>query len=236
MSIDEFKNYAKNNLKLDLNDYVIQISELSKSDNVKCPLIDSDVEIYNFDGIVKSFFNGNPSPASVDGLYFSKSKNGNTLVLIEFKTGFNQRITKETFDINKCECPNTDRTNQVNCKDYGKILLENQNLKFAELLDSLKLKMVESYLMLKKMFFRPENVSIKKNPIKMIVVIDVNVLETEEKALADLAAKTPNDNKIQAVKNALSRFSSDKYNLYQEINVFSAIDFEKMCKEINFII
>lgn len=233
MTINEFKNYAKNNLNLDLNDYLTQISVLSKSDNVKRPLINSTAKIYNFDSIVKSLFNGNSSPASVDGLYFSK--NGNGLVFIEFKTGFNQRITRDTFDINKCKCPHTDKTNQVNCKDYGKILLENQNLKFAELLDSLKLKAVESYLVLEKLFYGTEKTLIEI-PIKMIVVVDVNVLETEENALADLAAKTPKNNKIQAVKNAISRFSSDKYKLYREIEVFSAMDFEKMCEKANFIV
>lgn len=231
MTINEFKNYAKNNLNLDLNDYLTQIAELSKSDNVKRPLINSTAKIYNFDSIVKSLFNGNSSPASVDGLYFSR----NGLVFIEFKTGFNQRITRDTFDINKCKCPHTDKTNQINCEDYGKIFLENQDLKFAELLDSLKLKAVESYLVLEKLFYRAENASVKI-PIKMIVVIDVNVLETEENILADLANKIPRDNKIQGVKNALSRFFSDKYKLYQEINVFSAIDFEKMCEKINFIV
>lgn len=235
MTIDELKNCAENNLNLDLNNYLKQISELSKSDNVEHPLVNSDAKIYNFDSIVKSVFNGHPSPASVDGLYFSKFRNENGLVLIEFKTGFNQRITSETFDIDKCKCPHTDKTNQINCKDYGTILLENQDLKSAELLDSLRLKAVESYLVLEKLFYGTEKTLIEI-PIKMIVVVDVNVLETEENALADLAAKTPKNNKIQAVKNAISRFSSDKYKLYREIEVFSAMDFEKMCEKANFIV
>lgn len=235
MTINEFKNYAKSKLNLDLTEYLKPISDISKSDIGNISLIDSDEKIYAFDDIVKSLFNFGPCPASVDGLYFSESRNGNTLILIEFKTGFNQRITKETFDIGKCKCPHSDKTNQVNCEDYGKIFLENQNLKYVELLDSLKLKLAESYLMLEKLFFGNER-TFTGFPIKMIVVIDANVLDTQEDDLAKLAKKTSGNDKIQSVKNALSRFSSNKYRLYQEIEVFSAIQFEKKCNAIDFIV
>ncbi len=70
----------------------------------------------------------------------------------------------------------------------------------------------------------------------MIVVIDANVLDTQEDDLAKLAKKTSGNDKIQSVKNALSRFSSNKYRLYQEIEVFSAIQFEKKCNAIDFIV
>ena len=221
--IKDLKKYAEQNWK---NEELFKsISEISKSEK-QVSLVHSDTKIYSFDGIVKSIFQNQDCPTSADGLFFTDK----CLNLIEFKSGFKQKITRDKFDITKCRCPHYPQKSQVeNCSDYGKILLENQELKFSELLDSLKLKAVESYILLKQLIF---NAKIEFENICLCIVIDSNALESQEFAFGELAGKFSQNNEICKVQSALSRFSSEKYKLYKTIKVYSVNHFEKKCESI----
>ena len=110
--------------------YLKPVSELSASDNGE-PLVQSQVKMFGFDGIVNDLFVGKEKPKTADALYFRYGKN-KALYLIEFKRGLFSLLTKEN------------RT-----KDEAKKADE----KFEEMKSSVRMKALESYVTLERAFF-----------------------------------------------------------------------------------
>lgn len=140
MTINELEVYFHQ--KWNTKDFRGTVTKLSKPDKGKS-LVISKFEMFNFDAIIR-FVSKPEQPSSVDGVYFS---NGN-LHLVEFKTGFYQKIRKDRFDFDEEEakCPHIKSI----CEDYWKQFTDRQDREIDILYDSLKLKALETYLFLEK--------------------------------------------------------------------------------------
>lgn len=202
--------------------YLSPVTELSKS-GIGVPLVQSSVKIYNFDDICKSLFAQDNVPTSADGLDF----NGKAMELIEYKSGFKQRITKYNFDSEKGRCPNANKV----CEDYWELFFKNQQTNISELISSIRNKAVESYVTLeKKVFPRCKNTD---SPIQLnfIVVIDEDEINSIEDTYSELAGNTfAEGNHISAIQSALRRLKNQKDAcgndyFYDCIEVFSAQDY-----------
>ena len=205
--------------------YKKAITEISKNDKGQS-LVESDKTIYNFDLICKNLFSENTSPCSADGITFSK----NTIELVEFKSGFKQKITKWNYDPEQAKCPKY----HEECTSYYKIFWENQDRKNSELIESIKLKAIESYLILEKHCLEccSELEDGMRSKIALKVVIDDDGINGIENVLSDVAKKNPqnNTNNISSIKQALKRFihpvdaNGNEY-FYDEIEVLTSVDY-----------
>lgn len=203
--------------------YKETISEISKSSGGKI-LVKDHRKIYNFDSIVDELCAKN-KPASADGLLIGDK----CILFIEFKTGFKKKITEKSFDQSKLLCPYDE--NKI-CEPYGKILLKKHKLERHELLDSIHLKAVESYIMLEKQLL-PHGAKLKGTNIKLmycVVIDDYN--DSEEDMLYDMTNKKSEDNIITSVKQSLRRYkgcydANQNSYYYDDIKVFSP--YEMIC-------
>lgn len=207
-------------------DYIISVTEASKSQS-GTPLVTSDADIYCFDGICKDLFQGRDASTSADGLRF---RNGN-IELVEFKSGFKQRVTKEKFDPEVGACKKTNPPSI--CEDYWNTFWDLQSKKRTELIESIKLKAIESYIVLEKHVF-PKCANWedgKKSQLILTVVVDEDGVDGIEDILAE-AAETDlqTDNCLSSIRQSLKRLvkrqdaNGDSY-FYDHIQVFSAKDF-----------
>jgi hypothetical protein len=205
-------------------DFLSPVTELSKSDN-GVSLVHSSVELYNFDGICKSLFAQGKLPTSADGLDF----NGRTMELVEYKSGFKQRITKHNFDPAKGRCPDPD-VNRV-CEDYWKLFFKNQQTNISELISSIRNKAVESYVTLEKQVFPRCQDAGRPMQLKLIVVIDEDEIDSMEDTYSELAGNTDaEDNHFSAIKSALRRLvnlrdADGNAYFYDSIEVLSVQDY-----------
>ena len=210
-------------------DYLSPVTELSKSDN-GVSLVQSSVKLYNFDGICKSLFARGKVPTSADGLDF----NGRTMELVEYKSGFKQRITKHNFDPAKGRCPDPD-VNRV-CEDYWKLFFKNQQTNISELISSIRNKAVESYVTLEKQVFPRCQDSGRPLQLKLIVVIDEDEIDSMEDTYSELAGNTDaEDNHFSAIKSALRRLvnlrdADGNAYFYDHIDVMSVQDYQNKLK------
>ena len=107
MITKDVQAYARSNW----NYFLRPITELSKSEK-GIPLVQSQVQLYSFDAVCKSLFAPGKVPTSTDGLNVSAK----AVELVEFKSGFKQRITKHNFDPRQGRCKDTDKV----CDEYWK--------------------------------------------------------------------------------------------------------------------
>lgn len=188
-------------------DFLCPITELSKS-NEGISLVQSPVQLYNFDDICKSLFAQGKVPTSADGLEFSSR----TVELVEFKSGFKQRITKHNFDPAQGRCPDPD-VNRV-CEDYWKLFFKNQKTNISQLISSIRNKAVESYVTLEKQVFPHCKDSGKSIQLKLVVVIDEDEIDSIEDTYSGLAGNTEiesasaKDNHFSAIRCALRRLTN----------------------------
>lgn len=200
----DLKTFASTNW----NSFRDSFTNISKNDKGKS-LVESDNLIYNFDKITESLFDNDAKPTSADALLCLK----NEMVLIEFKSGFHQIITKNNFDKTQCTCDYIKEKYDKNvyCKDYGKLLLQNQELKIEELTRSIQLKAIESYITLDKTIASKCE---STNPIKLTLLVIIDAVETDvmEDIMSDAAGpahsqpSTQKSNHISRLKQSLSRF------------------------------
>lgn len=219
MTINELETYFNQNWNT--KKFRRTVTKLSKSDKGKS-LVISKFEMFNFDAIIR-FVSKPEQPSSVDGVYFY---NGN-LHLVEFKTGFYQKIRKGRFDFDEKEakCLHIKSI----CDDYWKQFTERQDREIDILYDSLKLKALETYLFLEKKIGFIKN---KSDPGRVIlsIVIDVNGIDGMEAGLSELA---DSNDSIDNVKKSMHRFKNqrdinDDIYCYDEINVYSNVGFSSI--------
>lgn len=189
-------------------------------------LVENESEVYNFDEICKSFFESSDRPSSTDGLNFEK----NNIHLIEFKSGFKQKITKDTFNdsLGKCKIAG------IICDDYWNLFWENQDRKIKELIESIRLKAIESYLFLEKKVFPicDDNENERQSKLILTVVVDEDGVDGIEDILAGLSEKEPQtNNSLNSIRQSLKRLTNKKDSLgntylYDEIEVLTVKDFE----------
>lgn len=204
--------------------FLSPITELSKSDK-GISLVQSPVQLYNFDGICKSLFAQGKVPTSADGLEFS----GRTVEFVEFKSGFKQRITKHNFDPAQGQCPDP-HVNRV-CEDYWKLFFKNQKANIRVLTSSIRSKAIESYVTLEKQVLpccQDAGTSIQ---LKLVVVIDEDEIDSMEDTYSELAGNTDiEDNHFSAIRNALRRLvnqcdANGNAYFYDCIEVLSVQDY-----------
>ena len=195
MITKDVQAYASSNW----GNYLSPITELSKNNN-GVSLVQSPVELYNFDDISKSLFAQGKVPTSADGLDI----NGRTVELVEYKSGFKQRITKHNFDPAKGRCPDP-TVNRV-CEDYWKLFFKNQQTNISELISSIRNKAVESYVTLEKQVFPLCQDTGRSMQLKLVVVIDEDEIDNMEDTYSELAGNTDaKNNYFSAIKSALRR-------------------------------
>ncbi|MEG0597572.1 MAG: hypothetical protein RR502_05945 [Oscillospiraceae bacterium] len=212
------------------------VTKLSENKTNHKPLIVCDFEMYNFDTLTKQLYNNN-YPTSTDALFITDT----TLEFIEFKSGFKQRLTKESFkeDEGKCDIVYNELKGKIYiCEDFWEIFWRNQKHERQILIDSIRSKSIESYITLEKKilgdcssFKFP-----KKIKVKLTVVIDETEIDNMENILGDLSGnETSEKNCFSQIRSALARVRlqkdcADSDYFYDEITIISATDFSNRMK------
>lgn len=214
-----------------LEDYIISVTNASKS-QTGVPLVTSDASIYCFDEICKLFYAQHNSATSADGLLFPK---GN-IELVEFKSGFSRRITKDKFDPSKGACPTLKEKHDVEhvCDYYWKLFWKLADKERSELIDSIRSKAIESYILLEKHIFPAcEDMENKRNlQLILTVVVDEDGVDGIEDTLAELAEEeVSTDNSLSSIRQALKRLNirqdaNGTPYFYDRIEVLTAKDFK----------
>lgn len=198
------------------------ITNLSKTDGGEAFII-SDEKMYNYDTITKELFVNRNIPSSADAIDFSN----NYIEIFEFKTGFKKKITRENFDKSKMTCPKTNKY----CKEYGDLFFKGQRKETEQLIDSIRLKAIESYITLEKMIMPTCNNTTDDLKLCFCVIIDSDDIDSMEDTLTELANVEVKNNSVADVKKALSRFcnkadvTGNTY-YYDSIEVLSPIEFK----------
>lgn len=201
------------------------VSEISKSHNSTEPRVNSDIAMYNFDGI-SATISPKPGFRSADALRFRRKR----IELIEFKSGFSRMITRENWDPKQCLCPNDEQTE---CIPYKDKFLRIAELELHELRDSIKYKALESYVTLDKLILPRFSLG-THIAIDYIVVIDGNSNDQYESILADAAQMhNQKSNQIASLKSSLSRFvgckdANGSPYYYDRIFVYTFQEYQRM--------
>ena len=211
--------------------YKTTISDASKSD-AGVVLVKSPIEIYNFDDISKLYFPSEGVSTSADGVLFKE----NDTQLIEFKSGFKQRVTKNKFDPEKGKCEHSETV----CKDYWDLFWENQDRKIQELVMSIRTKAIESYITLEKQILPncDNYTSGEQAKVTFTAVIDEDGAEGLEDAMADVAGCEVTNNRISDIRKSFKRLTKRKDAngndyLYDEIRVLTVAEFSEWLKTVS---
>lgn len=151
--------------------------------------------------------------------------------LVEFKSGFKQRITKQKFDSDKGTCKKANPPEI--CADYWNTFWELQDKKRGELLESIRSKAIESYILLEKHILPicEELQDGQKMQLVFTVVVDEDGVDGIEDTLAELAEVEPEtDNSLTSIRQSLKRLVNRQdirgnHYFYDRVEVLSAKDF-----------
>lgn len=204
------------------------ISTLSSSDGLNGKsLVTSPINLFDFDKITKIFFVTNP-PASADAMFFDSKR----IAFIEFKTGFNRRVTKKNLDPQKMTCPKDGSS----CEDYKDLFFKKQKSEINEIIDSIRFKIIESGRFLEFKGSLGISSESKEFSFVFVVVIDVPNTDALDGMMNDLTKKTNSrptgNNCIAEVGECFCRFRKSDSNglyLYDEIKVYSSVEFQAIC-------
>ena len=227
MTNRNIRTYAANNWQ----SYSKTVSALSSNDQGK-PLVKSDSKMYCFDDIIKAIYSSKDySPDSVDAIFCDKK----WIWLIEFKSGFQSRITITNYDQEKAKC-NRIEPAEV-CQAYWGVFGKLRKKEIEELKNSIQLKAAESYLALEKEIMPHCEEMEKGDTLKLglVVVIDENPDSAQVDILTELAGekaggKRNTNSAASTIRNTLRRFqlrSNDQgqYYYYDRIEVYSSAEF-----------
>lgn len=233
MIYEDVKKYAEENWE----SYLKSVTESSRPDNGKSPLVEDDTQFYCFDDITKAMFREDNKPSSVDSINFFNEE----IQFIEFKSGFVDEITRENYTMDersKCE-----KAGNIICNDYWGRFFKLREKEKKELIYILRLKAWESYHLFDKLILPYcDNTDIPK-VTHLIIVIDGDSVETTKNILDDLASKKKNPISIakEAILSNFKRLDKSKnikegYFLFDKIDVFSATEYKSMLKMQNGIL
>ena len=127
----DVKSYADSNW----GHFLSPITDLSKSET-GVSLVSSLNQLYNFDDISKSLYAPGKAPTSVDGLDVSAA----AVKLVEFKSGFKQRITKHNFDPAQGLCKDANKV----CEEYWTLFFQNRKTNIQDVISAIRFKAIES--------------------------------------------------------------------------------------------
>lgn len=198
MSIQTIQNYLQENY----HDCLEAVSEIARSNGCQPSLIQSSQLMYNFDKINQRIYPGNSCFCSADALFFRQD----CIELIEFKTGFKRRITKQNWKPEKAQCDYLEGV----CEEYWRLFWKLEEREKHILIDSIKDKAVESYVTLEKHILR-RRTGDAVVPLRYIAVIDGESMEDYENTLSELSSMSAApSNSIHQVKAALSKLRKCK--------------------------
>lgn len=225
MLLKDLEQFSENNW----HSFYSTVTETSREDQSDTSLVISDCTVIDFDKVCLSLFLTQKLPTSVDAIRLRPR----TIELIEFKTGFRQKITRESFDPLKGKCKKFDK--EIECDDYWDLFFENQERKKNQLISSIRLKAIESIVTLEKHIL-PQCQDLPKGEqsrIVLTVVVDIDPIDAYEDMLSDLTEEKEksNTNTISDIRKALGRLMgvNDIHgNIYyfDQINVMSGPEFK----------
>lgn len=226
MITKDIQAYADNNWAA----YKESISLISKSGSNHGSLVNSEKKIFNFDKISIALNHPKRLPTSIDGLRITSE----TLELVEFKRGFKQIITTSNYDPKKIYCEHLG----AECTDYRELFFKNQDTEREQLIHSLRLKAIESFVTMEKLILPLcENLETQQSlNLKLTVVIDEDGIDSMEHTLTSLSGESnPVDNCYDRIKRSLSRLANNldacgKTYYYDLVEVFSVNEYQNLLK------
>ena len=209
--------------------YKKSVTELSKSNHTT--LVENSMELYCFDDICDNLYSKEKKPTSADAFLID----GQSVELVEFKSGFKNKITKKNFDVEQARCRDADKI----CTDYWRLFSEKRKKEINELVQNIRIKAIESYITLEKFIFPCCQSSEAKFQLKFLVVIDADSIDGMEETLAELAGiSSSQDNPYTSIKKSLRRLVNcvdinENPYFYDDINVLSVMDFQNYLNLLN---
>ena len=191
----DLDEYANTNWK----QYLKTISELSKPDTKGMPLVDSEMLQYSFDDICNAYCL-NPALCSADAIVVSDNK----IELIEYKTGFRDKMNTGKYDKSLGICNKTGTS--IECKDVFNALVKNRKMDRELLKENIKTKAIDSWLMLDKLIF-PKCTQSNERELIYTVVVDTNPVDQEVELMGGLAKHECDVPEIKAIKDALKKYT-----------------------------
>lgn len=202
--------------------YKKSVTDISKSKDAS--LVENDMELYCFDDICANLYDHDKKPTSADAFIID----GKNIELVEFKSGFKNKLTKKNFDKERGKCP---KTKEI-CEDYWKLFFDKRKKEGDELILNIRIKAVESYITLEKHIFPSCPPSEIPMSLKFLVVIDEDGVDGMEDTLAELAgAKKVKNNPYTSIRKSLRRLvvcrdkDGNQY-FYDNVEVLSVMDFQ----------
>ena len=212
----EFEQYCIDNW----SDCLKPISELSNA------LVDSKTVGYCFDDVCSNLCSDSSSkPASVDAMFIK----GNVIEFVEYKTGIRQKITTSNFDDKLIPVSLT----QTEKDEYKEMLIERSEFSHKYLLECIKLKAVESYVLFEKKVILDSHLQFDRDKffIRLIIVHDDGGISSNIDILGSLSKGHQQSELSRTISSSLCRYrkqedaNSNKY-YYDDIKVVSAIEYK----------
>ena len=199
------------------------LTDLSMRANGDTSLVIDNSILYDFDKISQSFYSPNNYPASADCI----NATGKEVVLIEFKSGFKQKITKDSIQKDKFSCTEV-QDRDFYCQSYWNLFFKNQKNERKILINSIIFKAIDSYFTLKKhMICKCESIE-KKIPINLFIVIDEDPINSMIDALGGFPKNQKNTSFVE-ISEALKRVdlitNSENDPIYNRVKVMSTSAF-----------
>ena len=217
------------------NNYKKEVTELSKSQEGKS-LVSADFLAYSFDDIFKND-KKTQKLHPVDAVVPYEDK----LILIEFKSGFEDKVNKNTFKKSLYEESKHCDKDKKDCQkliaflsDYYQLFYEKRKSQKHELIYSLKLKLYDVVFFVKNSIF-PYCIQKRKDiEIIYIIVVDSLYIESRENTISGVnknSILTPEKSVlIQDKMNVCQQlFDAENELLCDKLVVVTAEEFLKQC-------
>ncbi len=205
----------KEHLFEEYSDCIDTITKLSKNEHSKISSISDDKKLFNFDSIVKKFFNNENMPTSADAMYIDDK----TITFIEFKGGFHDFINNKNTELLKCP-----KNNNIECDDYFKLFEHNRKKEKENLTCNLICKIIETFIFYKYELLNKYN-SIQDITLNFLVVINDNLEDYESILLnnasgsSNISSSKSNPNNIIKKINQITKRFRNKNGRYYYHNV-----------------
>lgn len=223
------KEYIENKYKL----YLSPITDLSCNEQKK--FIKDQRKLYNFDKMICEFYNETCKPKSADALYMLDD---NTILFVEFKTGYKDKVCIRSIDENKY-CKNcSDNTLHTICNEKFKWFLKHKDLTKEDMKKAIFLKVAESYIIFKEKFIQDYATRCSNNIINykfifwLVIDAPVDSFPNSYKKNNDVSSNDIN-NIFQDMQKSIKRFY-DRQNssYYSEILVLNKHQFISKINDI----
>lgn len=221
------KNFINNKY----SQYLDTITTLSYTG--KKEFIVDNRKFYNFDKMICEFYNETCKPKSADALYILDD---NTILFIEFKTGYKDKVNIRSLDENKY-CKNcSDNTIYTICNEKFKWFLKHKDLTKEDMKKAIFLKIAESYIIFKEKFIQDYFTNCNYNDINYKFLFWLVIDAPSDSILNSYKKKKDTKQKgniFSYMKHSFQRFY-DKHDksYYDEILVLSEFEFKSKVNKL----